>query len=484
MKLLQKIALLLSLTLIFGCFEDMDDTINPNVKDFVWRGLNAVYLYKDSQADLADDRFNSNQEYSNFLNNYNNPEELFYNLVVNQDRFSFLVDDYIALEQLLSGTTVSNGMEFSLYYKPGSNTQVYGIVEYVLPNTSASNNGINRGDVFDAVNGIPLTNSNYTIVYNNNSYSITLGTYDNNGTPTNFDDDSVISGTETITLSKTPYTENPIFLTEIIPVNGNNVGYLMYNGFTANFDSQLNQAFATFQNAGITDLVLDLRYNSGGSVNSAVLLSSLITGQFNDQVFLTRQWNSQIQNELEANNPELLINRFTNQFNSGTAINSLQLNQIYILTTESTASASELVINCLKPYINVVQIGDYTTGKYQASTTLYDSPDFGRSGANPTHTYALQPLIFKSLNADGVTDYDSGLEPNILVLEDFSNMGILGNENEPLLAAAIAEIEGTGRTVSNQFSKWNTPKKIGNSKDKSPIKNRMYIDTYELPLVK
>ena len=83
----------------------------------------------------------------------------------------------------------------------------------------------------------------------------------------------------------------------------------------------------------------------------------------------------------------------TNTLTDGSALNSLNLSKVYVLTTDRSASASEGLINSLNPYIDVVQIGNYkTVGKTQASITIYDSEDFGREGANPNHTYAMQPL--------------------------------------------------------------------------------------------
>lgn len=461
---------------VTSCFEDRDDNgiFASEINDFVWKGMNAVYLYKDNIPDLANDRFTSDAEYGAYLNTFDTPEILFESLIYQRimvDKYSWIVDDYIALEQLFSGVSKSNGMEFGLRFVPGSSTDIYGYVRYVHPNTSAASQGLMRGDVFYGIDGTALTESNFSGLLSSDTYSIDLATYDNNGTPQT-NDDTIIPGTESIALVKEPYTKNPVFLTDVIDVEGENVGYLMYNGFTSDFDSQLNAAFANFLGNNVQHLVVDLRYNPGGSVNSSILLSSMITGQFNGEIYSTEQWNSQLQTSFSEQNPESLINRFTNN-DDGNPISSLNLNTVYILTTGSSASASELVINCLNPYIDVIQIGTTTTGKYQASVTLYDSANFGREGANPNHTYAMQPLVLKSLNAVGFTDYDDGLDPDITLEEDISNLGVLGNVNEPLLEAALNDIMGAGRSNINQIE---PVELLGDSNDFVPFGKEMYVD--------
>jgi len=479
MQLLKKIVIFsCAATLFVGCFSDFDDDItsNSNIKNFIWSGMNLYYLYKDNVPDLANDRFTSAMDFQDYLNMFSSPESFFNNLLYdpeNVDEFSFIVNDYIALEQFLGGISVSDGMDFDLRFVPGSETDVFGYVRYVMPNTSAEDQGLERGDIFYMINGAQLTTTNYLDIYNSTSYTIGLGTYDNNGTPET-EDDQIIPGTESVTLTKASYTENPILKTEIVNVDGNNIGYLMYNFFNPGFDEELNNAFGIFLSSNITDLVLDLRYNPGGSVNSAVQLGSMITGQFHSEVFSTNEWNSEWQAYYEQNDPESLIYRFVNDLSNGSALNSLSLNKVYVLTTGDSASASELVINSLRPYINVVQIGTTTRGKYQASVTLYDSPNFRRENANPIHTYAIQPLIFKSANKNGVTDYNNGLDPIISLSEDISNLGILGDINEPLFAEAIAQIQGTGRfSMPLQVQEL---KSLGNRNKFSPIKDRMYID--------
>ena len=478
MKILKTLALVFVVCgLATSCFnDDRDDNLilASEINDFVWKGMNVVYLYKDNIPDLANDRFSSDQVYADYLNSFSTPEDLFESVIYQRqtvDKYSWIVDDYIALEQLFSGIVTSNGMMFGLRFIPGSSTDVFGYVRYILPNTSAESQGLQRGDVFYAIDGTPLTESNFSSLLSADNYSISLATYNNNGTPET-SDDTVIPGTESVSLSKMPYTKNPVYKTEIIDVGGENVGYLMYNGFTADFDSQLNTAFGNFLSNNVQHLVLDLRYNPGGSVNTAILLSSMITGQFTGEIYTTEQWNSELQAAFQAENPEFLINRFTNN-DDGVSLNSLNLSKVYILTTGSSASASELVINSLDPYINVVQIGTTTTGKYQASITLYDSDGFGKEGANPNHTYALQPLVLKSLNAVGNTDYDDGLFPDITLAEDIGDLGILGNVSEPLLAAALADIQGSGRI---SYPILQDVKLLGDSNDFIPFAKDMYID--------
>ncbi|MGY0392741.1 S41 family peptidase [Bizionia sp. KMM 8389] len=422
-------------SLFMGCFEDIDD--NPastrDLNDFVWRGLNSYYLYKDFVPDLANNHFDSNN-YENFLNGFSSPEALFNYLIYQPetvDRFSWITSNYIELEQQLSGTTESNGMDFGLMQYPNGSNNVFGYVGYVLPNSSASNQGVTRGTIFNAINGTPLTITNYQSLLSASNYTINLATYNDNNT-IDTADDSITSTGEQISLGKSTLTENPIFTTATFEVAGQQVGYLMYNGFTADYNLQLNSVFGEFLANNVQNLVLDLRYNSGGSVNTAILLSSMIANR-SGNVFSTEVWNSDIQAQLSM---EETTNYFTNTIN-GTPLNTLNLNKVYILTSKRSASASELVINCLDPYIEVIQIGTETAGKFQASVTLYDAPDFRRANANPSHLYAMQPLVLKSLNAVGYTDYSDGLFPSVNLAENYGNMGVLGDETEPLLAAAL-----------------------------------------------
>ncbi|WMI64562.1 S41 family peptidase [Aestuariibaculum sp. YM273] len=486
-------ALIFGLSFLFSCTENEETviqeteeteetpvTLNNEINEFVWAGLNEVYLWQQDVPDLADDKFTTFDDYYTFLNGYNTPESLFDDLLYQidvVDRFSYIVDDYVALENSFQGTSNSNGLDFQLVRLSGSD-DIFGYIRYVANNSDAASKDINRGEFFLSVDGQQLTVNNYIdlLFGNNNTYTLGMANITNN---------SIALNGKTVELTKTEFTENPILINKVIETSGVKIGYLMYNGFVANFDTELNNAIADLKSQSINELVLDLRYNPGGSVRSAINLSSMITGQFVNEVFSTEVWNNRYQEYFETNDPEYLINRFTSELSNGTTINSLNLNKVYILTTDGSASASELVINCLRPYIDVIQIGTATTGKYTASITLYDSPNYGRDDANPNHTYAMQPLVLKSANKNGDTDYYEGLTPDYTITyqtgsgtaegENLLNLGTLGDENEVFLAKAISLITGATSKFTDTKSKAGIAiKPIADAKDFTPLGKGMY----------
>ncbi|MEZ7499934.1 S41 family peptidase [Flavobacterium sp. Arc3] len=470
MKPTFKFALLLLLVVFsFQSCQDNDDTaapINLEVQDFIWKGLNQYYLWQPDVPNLSDDRFASQNELNTFLQTYSTPEQLFDALRVDKsiDRFSWIVDDYLELEGALQGITKNNGVEFGLVYKPGSSTDIFGYVRYIIPGSDAATKDIKRGAIFYGINGTQLTISNYQSLLANDTFTLNLADYNSGAiTPNN----------KTVSLTKTVVSENPILINKVIVNGAHTIGYLMYNGFYADYDTKLNEAFATLKSQGVTDLVLDLRYNGGGSVQTAARLASMITGQYTGKVFAKQQWNPKINSYFESNNPEALNNNFTDKIET-TAINSLKLSKIYILTTKSTASASELVINGLKPYMTVVQIGDVTTGKNVGSITLYDSPTFGQENRNPNHRYAMQPIVLKIVNAAGFGDYFNGLTPDYSLKENYGNMDVLGNSTEPLLSTAIGKITGTSKMLKQ------SPEKELNyfkdAKSLNGLQNQMYLE--------
>lgn len=485
MKTKFKYSLLLCLALITfqGC-QDMDDVAvtapsNLEVQNFIWKGLNQFYLWQANVPNLADNRFADQNALNTFLAGYPKPETLFQSLLNNPpsltsdpknvvDRFSWIVSDYLELEGQLQGTTKNNGIDFGLSLISNNSPSVIGFVHYILPNSDASTKDIKRGEIFYGVNGIQLTRDNYaSLLFGaNENYTLNFAnlTFDANNAPI------ITPNGKSLALTKTVLDENPIFINKVITSGTHKIGYLMYNGFYSNYDNQLNDAFGVLKAGGVTELVLDLRYNGGGSVNTATKLASMIAGLSGDKIFAKLQWN----NKNSGNNTNYL-------FVNPATINSLNMTKVYILTSKGTASASELIINGLKPYINVIQIGDLTYGKNVASVTLYDSPSFGTANRNPNHRYAMQPIVASTVNSLGFGDYLGGLAPNFQVIEKISTLGILGETTEPLLSTAIGKITGTGKMIQlNQIEdfKYFTDSKSLNKQ------NQMYIEKLPESLLK
>ena len=478
MKNYKSLILLCLVALItLSCFEDNDDiaVAASDVKEFVWKGMNLFYLYKDDVPDLADNRFSSNAEYTAYLNNAESPKALFESLLHQPetlDKFSRFIEDYIVQEQAFQGNTVTNGMEFGIFAAPNSNSEGIGVIRLVLPDGPAENQGLKRGDIFYGIDGNRLTNANIISLLSQDTYTLNLGFYNDKGT-IDTTDDSIDPLNQDITLTKIQYTENPVYSSKIFNVGGENVGYLMYNGFTVGSESELNAVFGDFKSNNVQHLVLDLRYNPGGRVDVETFLASMITGQYTGEVFQKLIYNSTLQSEN-------FDYTFDNKLNNGTTINSLGLNKIYVLATGRSASASEGLINGLVPYMsNVIQIGSNTVGKTQASITLYDSPNFRRDGANPNHTYAMQPLVAQGVNKNNEAVPGSGLPPSIGYKYDENpfNYGVLGDSQEPMLALALADIESATGKASFIKSQASPPLKLMlDSNDFSPLDGGMVIE--------
>ncbi|MDI9312501.1 MAG: S41 family peptidase [Limnohabitans sp.] len=441
---------------ISSCSTD-DAQTSGNVNRFIWAGLNKYYLYQENVSDLQDSNFKFG-----FFND-SKPEDFFEHLIYDRqstDRFSVIFSDYNRLEQVLSGTSSTTGAKFGFSYKSGSTTEVFGWVKYVLPSTDAATKGVTRGMVFSGINGTPLTVSNYQNLSSQTTITLNLADY-NSG--------NITPNGNSITITKAAYSENPVYIKKVFTQGSKKIGYLMYNGFLSNYENQLNDAFGYFKSEGVTHLILDLRYNSGGSVITAARLASMITGQFAGQLFATQQWNKKVMASGQNFN-----NYFPTAIANGTPINSLNLNKVYILTTKSTASASELVINCLKPFINVVQIGKTTVGKNVGSITLYDSPDFSKNNVSTKHTYAMQPIVLKIVNKNGFGDYAAGISPDASndIAENIGNLDILGEVTEPYLAKTLEFINLGGRISRPDFK---TFEEIID-KSKRDLTSEMYIN--------
>ena len=208
------------------------------------------------------------------------------------------------------------------------------------------------------------------------------------------------------------------------------IGYIVYNEFESY--ASFARSFVSLQNRGKVDnLVLDLRYNHGGYVDVCTRIASLLVPEkYLGEIFQMHKRNKiQTEKRIKKTGGTGLD---TLLFYDNVQIRqiNLDLSRLYVLTTSNSASASEALIHCLSPYMEVITIGTTTYGKNVGSVTISDDD----------YKYAITPITFQYLNSCGVGVSENGIEPDIEVEDDLDHM--LGDLDESMLNAAIAHIEG------------------------------------------
>ncbi|CAM3481943.1 S41 family peptidase [Zobellia roscoffensis] len=452
------------------------------VQNFMYQVMNNFYFWQGDVPALDDSKFESldDPDYISFLASESDPTTFFNDLLFSEDRFTFLTEDYQDLVSSLQGISKSNGMEYGLSYF-GDNNDVFGYVEYVVNDSDAEKQGIERGDIFTTVDGVQLfynsaTDNNFDL-FSSDSY--TLGMAD-------IVDRTITPNDRNVTLTKEEgLAENPILLSKVIEHNGFKVGYIMYNAFVATYDDELNTIFGDLKAQNIDELILDFRYNGGGRVTSAIQIASSVYGTATDKLFLKARYNDKIMETFDPGDGE--DNFVDTTFDSKTPLNSLNLKRVFVIATGATASASELVMNGLEPYVDVVHIGSATVGKNEFSNTFVDDRENNyfydpnrENQINTENQWGLQPLLGRNENADGFSDYTNGLMPDYPLDEDVATLGTLGDPNEPLLAKTLSVI--SGETSKRNFEPILSVDYISNSKDFKPGANKMLMDGLTKPL--
>ena len=216
--------------------------------------------------------------------------------------------------------------------------------------------------------------------------------------------------------------------------------------------------------AGVDEFILDLRYNNGGLISCAQLLATILApSDALGRIFCIEKFNGKSWIQKKSNL----------YYNSNLVKNGINLNlkTIYVLVTGMTASASELVINGLKPYANVILIGTKTEGKNVGSITIEDESKYD---------WYMQPIVCKLYNAEDKSDYEDGMTVNYELdearLQNMDSFLELGDTNELLLNAALSIIDGNYKTSALSRSSWPTFRKAGSSLDRK-ASNGVIINT-------
>ncbi|ARN22101.1 S41 family peptidase [Piscinibacter gummiphilus] len=319
-----------------------------------------------------------------------------------RDRFSYIESRSAFDEFFVEGRTLGygvsvNGTEGTLPLK----------VRYVDPGSPAATAGVSRGDTVVAANGIAASqlvqSGNFASLSPTREGDVLTLVLETNGAQ------------RTVTLTGARYNLVPVTANTVFTLPGGaKAGYLSLKDFVTQAEAPLTAAITQFRQAGATELILDLRYNGGGRVSTATHLGSLVTGATRAGALFTRLAYNPISGLRDANYT------FTNQ-------GSTAFPRVVVLTGPRTCSASEMVVNGLKPYATVVTIGSASCGK-PVGFSPQDVCD---------NVYSL--VNFESLNAAGQGKYYSGLPLTCAVKDDFSKN--LGDATETLTAAALSYLQ-------------------------------------------
>ena len=387
---------------------------NAAVNNWIYQNMNNYYLWSTNMPALSTTDVNVNpmNYFTSILYEY---ETI--------DRFSWIDSSSTNLINQLNGVNKVMGIRLNTMLiddtKPDGDIALN--IDYVLKGSPAEKAGIKRGDIILTVDGQTVTNKNYSTIFKNETLTLGFGTFSNN---------TYSANGKFLTLTKVELQTNPILIDTVINWSGKKVGYFSYVQFLTSFDDSLKAIFERFKSEGVNELIVDLRYNGGGYVTSASLLTNLIVkdiGARENNVMNKKIYNASYTDYLKKQNDQsAFITKFKNEPN-----NIGNLNRVFIITSNNTASASELIINNLKPFMEVILVGEHTLGKNVGSFTITDN--------KKRWNYGLQPIIFKIVNSLDQSDYGTvkGFMPNYEVVDNVMPYKLLGDPEETLLNATL-----------------------------------------------
>ncbi len=394
------IAAFLGLGLLNSCEKEK---IFPPTKDATiefYELMDQWYYWKDSIADIDPD-------------DYSTPSDLLEAMrFLPKDRWSYITTKEEHAQYYEEGTYVGYGFGYS--------ADVDGNIRitFLFEDSDLNDFDIKRGWIIKKINN--------TVIDENTNVSSLMGA-DEVGVSNSFEFESPTGETVSQSFNKKTVEMNTVGHEQVIDIGGTKVGYFVFKSFIGPSNDELSNVFNYFNSEGVDELVVDLRYNGGGRMDVVSHLAGLIIpDNVNGELFVRYEHNS---DRYEYNE-----NTYFEQ-----EANSLKLNKVYFIASRGSASASEVIINSLDPYIDVYIVGDDTYGKpvgmYSFESQLSD--------------YVYVPISFKLLNADGFGGYYDGLSADSYVgddlLEDFG-------PGEDVLDEVLHHIEyGTFSSTKSTF---------------------------------
>lgn len=385
----------------------------PPVNEWIYKTMEENYYWFD--------------ELPKFSSSISDPEKFFNSLLSSKDgkkgyHYSYIEEDITTKS---GNTSLSHGFKFIPFLLSDRSSLVVVRLTYIVKGSPAERAGLKRGDWISHYNGVQLTEGNIN-EFNNftGAMNLSIGQLRNG----NFEKIGEVDIASAVEMAI-----NPIYIDTTYLVNNKKIAYLMYNSFVPGpidnkdetYDNQLRTVFANFASQNPEAFILDLRYNQGGLLDCAQLLATMLVDQSAlDKTFCKLIFRAP-KNKAEVSHK---LNR--SEIRNG---KNLNLKKLYLITGTQTASASELIINGLRPYMDVVLIGDVTEGKNVGSNEFEDKKN---------HSWVLHPITCHLENADGYSDYADGFEPdfNISDTHNYNTWKELGNTDEYMLSNVISII--------------------------------------------
>ncbi|WP_126243601.1 S41 family peptidase [Chitinophaga rhizosphaerae] len=348
------------------------------------------------------------------------PTEFFHALRNASDPFSWIVRQPGL--PVPGGTFYHYGFHFALVQHPGWTKGLTGVMLYVSSGSAAERAGFSRGDYFVAVNGAPIRSREVALLQGPAGIVAVTPAKAEGGVLTEMAPRQLAPLPGGSALLSSPVT----FLHD-----GVRTIYLAYRSFQEYGDPSLLETFRKIRNAGAQELILDLRYNDGGSVATCAKLSALLAPALRGSDTYIKFEGNRLTGRFARSLAEIL--RTSGQMAGGTMesleAGRLPLRRVFILTTRATVSSAELLINNLKPWTEVIQIGDTTFGKDLAGFIISD-------GEVP---WKIQLIAYRLFNARGEGAYHAGILPTYTVNE---------LQRLPLAPMSAAEDALTGKALS------------------------------------
>jgi len=399
MKLnIKPIFIYLSLLLVAFSFNSCDLLFpekepEQTANEYVYETFKEWYLWYDEMPEVDPDSFST-------------PEELIDTLSNTLDRWRYSMSATKLNNLLGKGTYEGLGAGFILDYDRKIR------ISHVYNQSPFGLAGVKRGWEVVSANGYTADNLDSVNSALNSDSEINFI----------FNDTENIS--HSISIKKADVKMNSVLYSDVIETGKTKVGYLVLEQFYQTTVEELKTVIEDFKNQNINELIVDLRYNGGGLNSVAYNFFSMIGGD----TVVTKNIGTIINNDKHSDKNTTIISSY-----GGPVLN---VPRIFFITTGMTASASEMVINCLKPYVECIQVGSNTEGK-PVGMYIFTNQDLDLS---------VLPISFKYINSLGYGDYFNGLPADIVVNDDLTHGW--GDPEEGMLKTALNLITNPALTYN------------------------------------